>query len=172
MNTRERWAKVLIIVGYIAMLVGAVDPLEGSFVILPGSALVALGTFMSRSERELIAYRSGVFVLIAVGVGAMFGLSAVGGIGGKAGHSLWWGVLILPYLIGWFMGIWGPGNPRWVHLAGILVGVWYLAIPVMVLVRANPSRPTFPAAIIAIGVLGVVIVGGGLWRLRHRATPA
>jgi hypothetical protein len=87
-------------VGSIAMLVGAVDPMEGSVVILPGSGLVALGTLLGQSERRLIAFRVWVFILIAIGVGALWGLSMVGGIGGSSGHSIWWGVLILPYLIG------------------------------------------------------------------------
>ncbi|WP_166806285.1 hypothetical protein [Cryobacterium cheniae] len=26
-----------------------------------------------------------------------------GGIGGTTGNSLWWGLLILPYPVGWFM---------------------------------------------------------------------
>ena len=112
MNARSVWSRVLIMVGSITMLVGALDPMEGSVVILPGSGLVALGTFLGQSERRLIAYRVWVFILIAIGVGAMWGLSSIGGFGGKTGRSMWWGVLILPYLIGWSMGIWGPGSPR------------------------------------------------------------
>jgi hypothetical protein len=37
----------------------------------------------------------------------MFALSAVGGIGGKSGHSMWWGVLMLPYPVGWILGLAG-----------------------------------------------------------------
>ena len=47
------------------------------------------------------------FSLIAAGVAAMFALSAVGGIGGRSGHSLWWGLLILPYPVGWLMALAG-----------------------------------------------------------------
>ena len=43
MNARSLWSRILVIVGSIAMLVGALDPMEGSVVILPGSGLVALG---------------------------------------------------------------------------------------------------------------------------------
>jgi uncharacterized membrane protein len=46
-----------------------------------------------------------IFVLIAVGVGAMFLVSAWGGFGGTSKRSMWWGVLILPYPLGWIMGI-------------------------------------------------------------------
>ncbi|HUK81360.1 MAG TPA: hypothetical protein VLZ12_01890 [Verrucomicrobiae bacterium] len=105
MNARKLWPRILIIVGSIAMLVGAVDPLEGSLVILPGCALVTLGTFLSNRERRVLVDWVCVFVLVATGVGAMFVLSAFGGIGGKSGHSMWWGLLVLPYPIGWVMGI-------------------------------------------------------------------
>ena len=37
MNARKLWSRILIIVGGIAMLLGAIDPLEGSLLILPGS---------------------------------------------------------------------------------------------------------------------------------------
>jgi len=99
------WPHLLVIVGGIAMLVGAVDPLEGCLVILPGSGLVTLGTFLGQTERALRRYWVLIVALIVVGVGAMFGLSAVGGIGGRSGHSMWWGLLILPYPIAWVMGI-------------------------------------------------------------------
>ena len=139
MNARSIWSRILTIVGSIAMLVGAIDPMEGSLVILPGSGLVALGTFLGQSERRLIAYRVGVFILIAIGVGALWGLSRVGGFGGNSGRSMWWGVLILPYLIGWSMGIWGPGSPRWLLLLGIVVGLWYLTILAMVTERCSST---------------------------------
>lgn len=122
------------------MVVGAIDPMEGSLLILPGSGMVALGTFLGQSERRFIAYRVWVFILITIGVGALWGLSMVGGIGGKSGHSMWWGVLILPYLIGWCMGVVGPGSPRWLLMLGIVVGLWYLAIPVMVFKSSGRSH--------------------------------
>ncbi|MBI3848873.1 MAG: hypothetical protein HY298_01080 [Verrucomicrobia bacterium] len=105
MNARKLWSRMLIMVGSIAMLVGALDPLEGSLVILPGSGVVTLGTFLSNSGRGLRIYWIWIFILIAAGVGAMFVLSACGGIGGRSGHSMWWGLLILPYPIGWIMGM-------------------------------------------------------------------
>ena len=170
MNARDLWARILIIVGSIAMLVGAIDPMEGSFVILPGSGLVALGAFVGQSERRLFAYRVWVFILIAFGVGALWGLSTVGGLGGTSGHSMWWGVLIVPYLIGWSMGIWGSATPRWVPVLGIVVGLWYLAIPVMVLIqsKSHPWRPVIPAVLIVVGIIGLLTIGGCVFRLRSR----
>lgn len=170
-DARSIWSRILIMVGSIAMLVGALDPMEGSLVILAGSGLVALGTFLGQSERRLIAYRVWVFILIVIGVGALWGLSMVGGIGGKSGHSIWWGVLILPYLIGWCMGIWGPGSPRWFLLLGIVVGLWYLAIFAMVLkgaARHNGAMSIVPGIILA--TIGVLTIAGCISRLRKRSS--
>ena len=50
-NKRERWSRPSVLVGSIAMLAGAIDPMEGSLLILPGSGLVALGAWLGRSER-------------------------------------------------------------------------------------------------------------------------
>ena len=105
MNSRSLWSRVLVIIGSIAMLVGAFDPLEGSLVILIGSGLVALGMFVGQAGRQMLVYWIITFSLITIGVGGMFALSSVGGIGGTSGHSLWWVVLVLPYPVGWVMGI-------------------------------------------------------------------
>ena len=107
MKTRMLWSRILQTVGGIAMLVGTLDPLEGSLLILPGSGMVALAMYLGGKDRRTVLYWAGVFGLIAVGVGALFGLSAAGGIGGKGGHSIGWGVLLLPYLAGWLMALAG-----------------------------------------------------------------
>ena len=98
-------ARTLFVIGVIAMIVGAVDPLEGSVVILAGSGLVVLGTWLAHVERGLCVYRTCLFGMIAFGVIALFALSAVGGLGGKTGHSMWWGLLLLPYPIGWILAM-------------------------------------------------------------------
>jgi len=105
MNTSKTWSRTLVIAGGIVMLAGIVDPLEGSVVILAGSGLVTLGTFLGDTGRSLLVYWICIFILIAVGVGAMFALSAVGGFGGTTGRSMWWGLPILPYPVGWIMGM-------------------------------------------------------------------
>ena len=110
MSTRTRGAHVLVVVGLIAMLIGAVDPLEGSLIILPGSGIAALGTFLGQRRHRRLVYCA--FGLIAVGVGAMFVLSMFGGTGGNTGCSNWWLLVVLPYPVGWIMG-----------LAGILRGI-------------------------------------------------
>jgi hypothetical protein len=100
---RTLWLRILMSIGLAGMLLGAVDPLEGSLVILPGTGVAALGALLgkSRHRRQLCV----AFGLVAVGVAAMYVLSAYGGIGGRGGHSMWWGVLVLPYPVGWFLGL-------------------------------------------------------------------
>jgi hypothetical protein len=166
MNARKLWSRILVIVGSIGMLVGALDPMEGSLVILPGSGLVALGTCLDQAERRWMAYRLGVFILIAIGVGAMWGLTRVGGFGGNSGRSMWWGVLVLPYLIGWSMGIWGPGSPRWFLVSGLVVGLFYLAILPFVATHGGGKHQY--VGVIVIATLGVLTTVGCLYRLRRR----
>ena len=107
MSIKASSSRVLSMLGGIGLLAGAVDPLEGSFVILAGSALLWGGEVMKVPERRQLGLWTSVFVLIAVGVGVMFGLSAAGGIGGRSGRSWWWGVLLLPYPAGWLLGVGG-----------------------------------------------------------------
>lgn len=107
MKARLLWSRILKIVGGVAMVLGTLDPMEGSLLILPGSGLVALGMYLAGQSRRTFLYWTWAFILIAVGVGMMFALSAVGGIGGVSGHSMWWGILILPYPVGWLMALAG-----------------------------------------------------------------
>jgi hypothetical protein len=97
--------KILLITGFIAMLIGMIDPLEGSVVILAGSFLLAISAFLGKSRRSLIIYLS--FGMIAFGVGMLFFLSSLGGVGGTSGHSWWWLLTVSPYPVGWIMGIVG-----------------------------------------------------------------
>ena len=170
MRDMKRWSKLMSVVGAVGLVVGSFDPMEGSALILPGSGLLALGSYLGHEDRRFIAYRTWSFVLVALGVAALFGLSAIGGVGGSSARSVWWALLILPYLVGWSIDIWGPGSPRWVAMAGIVIGTWYLAIFGLMLRRtANGalSRPTIPA--IMIGVVGIGTIVACVWRLR-RAT--
>jgi hypothetical protein len=102
---RTVWSRILVIVGLLGMLIGALDPLEGSLIVLPGIGVAALGAFFSRSRYRLRLYTA--FIMAAVGVGALFALSAYGGFGGTTGRSMWWGLLVLPYPLGWIVGLIG-----------------------------------------------------------------
>lgn len=153
----------MVVIGSIGLLAGGLDPMEGSVLILIGSALAALGTFLGQGEHRLIRYRALVFVLIAIGLAALWGLSAVGGMGGKSGHSMWWGLLLLPYLIGWPMAIVGPGHPRWFLCLGIGVGLWYLVLCRLILSRS--SNEATAALGIVTAAVGLAIIGGCIIRL-------
>ena len=102
--SHSRW---LVIAGLALMVIGVVDPLEGSVVILGGSTLVAAGALVSRTRYRLPVT---ALALIAVGVGAMFGMSALGGVGGNTGRSIWWLLLCLTYPIGWVLGLIGAAG--------------------------------------------------------------
>ena len=49
-------------------------------------------------------------MLIALGVAALFGLSALGGVGGSTGRSMWWLALCVSYPIGWILGLFGAAS--------------------------------------------------------------
>jgi hypothetical protein len=170
-NARRIWSRILVIVGGIAMLVGAINPLGGALLILAGNGLVALGAFLGQSERRVLAWRVGVCLLIAVGVGATTALTSAGGFGGRSGRSEWWGMVALPILIGWSMGIWGPGSPRWLAALGIMVSLEYVLILGM-MVRFWNRNPVTLSALpgIVLGVVGLLTIGGCLNRLRKRTS--
>jgi hypothetical protein len=176
MGDRERWSRLSTLIGSAAMLVGAVDPMEGSVLILLGSGLVLLGAWMDRSDRRLVIYRLWTCVLITVGVCALWAISAVGGVGGPHGHSMWWGVLILPYLVGWLMPFWGPRMSRWYLSLGIVVGLWYLTIAAMSVLRSGTGHRAVDGGngpLVVIGGVGVIAIAGcvrGLRRQTDRAT--
>ena len=119
----KRLPRILIVVGSVGILIGSLDPLEGSLLILPGSGLVALGHYLNRANPKVTKDWLVIFVLNAIGVGALWGFSAVGGFGGDSGRSMWCGLWIMPYLFGWIMAlvrILGPGfgmlKSRWRQL--------------------------------------------------------
>ena len=169
MRDPKGWSNLVSGVGAVSLVIGSFDPLEGSILILPGSALLALGSYLGHHDRRFIAYRTVSFVLVALGVAALVGLSAIGGVGRNSEHSAWLALLVLPYLVGWSIDIWGPGSPRWVSMSGIAIGAWYLAIfGIVVRQPANPARSLWSVPAVIIGVVGAItIVACGL-RLRRR----
>lgn len=103
--TPRPWPRRLLIAGMVAMVAGALDPLEGSVVILLGSVLAAIGARLGRSRHRVLLYWS--LILVSAGVGVMWGISAVGGFGGNTGRTLWWWLALVPYPVGWVMGLVG-----------------------------------------------------------------
>lgn len=171
MTLRERWGRWLVIAGAVGMVLGSIDPLEGSLLILAGSGLQALGMQFGQVPRALKIFRWATFVLVACGVAALWGLSAVGGFGGPGERSWWWGMLILPYPIGWSMGLWGPGSPRWSTIIGAAVGVFYLSIAGMILSGLAPARIPSPIPMYFLGGLGLITLAGCTWRLSRKPAP-
>ena len=98
MDTRERWSRILCVAGMLTMAVGCVDPLEGSVLILVGSGLLALGAHRAGSRHRKPA--GWAFALTALGVAILWGLSAMGGLGGETGRSMMWAPILLPYPAG------------------------------------------------------------------------
>ncbi len=98
-----RLSRLLMTAGLAAMLIGALDPLEGAVVILPGAVLAAWEAWRAHdAQRRLLFWAA---ALITLGVAAMFILSAFGGVGGSTGRSMWWLWLVAPYPVGWLIGI-------------------------------------------------------------------
>jgi hypothetical protein len=103
--SKTRWGRTLVVVGLAGMAIGALDPMEGSLVILPSTGVAAMGAMLDHTRRRHHLYWS--FALVTVGVGAMWGFSSVGGIGGNTGRSMWWSLTMTPYPLGWILGLAG-----------------------------------------------------------------
>jgi uncharacterized membrane protein len=103
MKIKAQWIKILNIIGIIAIIIGVVDPLEGSVLILAGSAAISFSTFVNKDRHWKLFLTS--FLMIIVGVFFLFYLSALGGFGGNSSLSWWWGLLIIPYPAGWLLSI-------------------------------------------------------------------
>jgi len=101
MIAKSIWTRAIYSIGVIAIIIGALDPLEGSIVIFTGSVLLALSTFLTRDRFWKVFLSS--TLMIGIGVAALFYLSSLGGFGGTSTLSWWWGTLILPYPIGWLV---------------------------------------------------------------------
>lgn len=103
MKVSSKWVRILFITGIGGLILGAVDPLEGSLLIAPASVVLAFAAWAgSDSQRKLFLWAA---VLIIIGVAALFYLSSLGGFGGESDLSWWWGMFILPYPVGWFLAI-------------------------------------------------------------------
>ena len=105
MKKRRLWSVLLYIMGLLAMIIGAFDPLEGAFIILPGSGLVALGAFLGKSHYRRFIFLA--FGLTVLGVSVVIMWSLFGGVGGDTGISTWWLLTALPYPAGWIMSLLG-----------------------------------------------------------------
>ena len=103
MNKKMNWTRIVFITGVILFLIGTIDPLEGSVIIMLGNGLIVISTFLTKQRHRKIFLST--FIMIVIGVFFLFYFSSLGGFGGTSTLSWWWGTLILPYPIGWLMVI-------------------------------------------------------------------
>ena len=103
MKNQINWIRIISIIGIVALIIGALDPMEGSVVIAAGSLMIAVTTYLKRdSHWKIFAI---AFMMIVIGVFFLFYLSSLGGFGGNSDLSWWYGILVLPYPTGWLMSI-------------------------------------------------------------------
>lgn len=101
MWTKSKILKVLFIIGIVAIIIGVLDPLEGSAAILAGSFLIASSMYFLKDKYWKLFLVG--FILIAFGVFFMFYFSSLGGFGGNSKLSWWLISLIVPYPLGWLL---------------------------------------------------------------------
>ncbi len=107
MKADPQFSTSLEIMGAVAIVIGVVDPMEGSVLILAGSVAVTLAMWLQSRDTRKRAYWAATSAAIALGVMWLFLLSSVGGFGGTSKLSKWWGLLLLPYPLGWIAAIIG-----------------------------------------------------------------
>jgi len=88
MKTKTQWTKVLYIIGIVAIIIGVLDPLEGSVVILAGSVAISFSTYLNKDRHWKLFFTS--FLMIVIGVFFLFYLSSLVGFGGNSSLSWWW----------------------------------------------------------------------------------
>ena len=74
-------SRLLVSVGLAGMLIGAICPLKGWGVVLPGLGLAALEDLLGQTRRHRLLYWT--IALAIFGLSAMFVLSWLGGIDGR-----------------------------------------------------------------------------------------
>ncbi|MDG1571409.1 hypothetical protein OZ410_03720 [Robiginitalea sp. M366] len=98
---REKRLQLGFIAGVVLVLLGTLDPLEGSLLIALGAGVLAWVTHSYQDPHA--RYYKMAAGLIGFGVAALWLLSALGGFGGKSTLANGWAVLLLPYPAGWLM---------------------------------------------------------------------
>lgn len=98
-----RWARRLAWIGLAGLLLAVLDPMEGAFIALPFCAVLTVSAFLATSRYRVLLYWA--FGSMFVGVGVLIVLTLIGGIGGSSGRSMWWGLLLVPYPLGWLMAL-------------------------------------------------------------------
>ena len=103
MHKTINWKKITFVTGVILFILGTVDPLEGSILIIIGSAMIA--TIAWLDKRKFWKWHLIAAVAIGIGVAFMFYFSNLGGWGGESTLSWWWATLLIPYPVGWLINV-------------------------------------------------------------------
>lgn len=103
MKADSGWVRIVYITGIVALVLGTIDPLEGSIVVATGSIFLSVAAFLSSDKYKKIFLAA--TILIIAGVSMLFYLSASGGFGDTSGLSWWWSALIVPYPVGWLISV-------------------------------------------------------------------
>lgn len=97
----NKWKKRWFTIGVFFCILGSIDPLEGSVLIVLGSIILAyIASIEEKRNKNFYKWSS---ILITVGVVAVFYLSFLGGFGCDTCISWWWIILMIPYPIGWLL---------------------------------------------------------------------
>jgi len=98
---KTKLIRILFIVGACALILGAIDPMEGSLAIAAGVILIASCTMLWKDSYRNIFLASAIMILI--GVFSLWFVSALGGFDPK--REWWWTAFIIPYPIGWLIAV-------------------------------------------------------------------
>ena len=103
MKEQALWKRLLYIVGIVALIIGAIDPLEGSVLICGGAILISVAVLAAHDRHRYVFL--GASIAIIIGTAMLFYMSSLGGIGKGTPYSMWWALVFLPLPLGWLMMI-------------------------------------------------------------------
>ncbi len=123
---------VLVALGSAAILIGGLDLFNGTYFIVPGSGMIALGAYLGQTPGRRFVYCA--FLLIAGSQVAILGVSSL--LDGVTG---WWQVVLALYMMGWLMDIVGVACELTAKLAAAASVM--VTLPVGWKDHENPSSP-------------------------------
>jgi len=103
MKNVPHWTQIGYVTGIVLFILGSFDPMEGSILIAVGSVFIAVITRIKK-DRHRRAFTANSLCIV-FGVAFLFYLSYKGGFGGTSSLSWWWGILIIPYPLGWLLNV-------------------------------------------------------------------
>ncbi|HOJ37805.1 MAG TPA: hypothetical protein PLP99_07380 [Ignavibacteriales bacterium] len=89
--------------GLLTFILGTLDPLEGSILILFGIFSITYFMFKTDNQHKKKFLTAGI--LATIGIFFMFYFSSLGGFLGNSKLSNWYLLLLIPYPVGWLLTI-------------------------------------------------------------------